>query len=326
MATSLRRFQIELYEEYLQEASFLYSAALYEQRRSLFHDPEISWKDIGEFEDRLEAHIDGLVVGDKLALEVCAKHAVEADFGELFAAVSVFCRQDRRDLVLAIFDQLDPDDAEKSSALADALKYELPDAWIPDFLTLLDCGDPKLTPILARAFGYRRTPGGPQLLSTMARCPAPALPEVVGALGQIRHRPAVGQLLDYLKTEELPVRFAAAIALARIGESRALDYCLDQAPSETWPTLPLGLAGGRREFALLTDLAAKTARPDCLIALGLLGDPAAVPLFLSALENPETAPLPQPPSTASREPLSLRPSSSPTRSMKMNSSSPSVSN
>jgi hypothetical protein len=30
MATSLRRFQIELYEEYLQEASFLY-----EQRRPL---------------------------------------------------------------------------------------------------------------------------------------------------------------------------------------------------------------------------------------------------------------------------------------------------
>ncbi len=285
MAASTRQFLRALYEEYLEEASFLY-----EQRLTLYQNPEVTWLKIGAFEDRLEAHIDGLVVGDTLALEVCARHAAEGDFGELFAAAAVFCRQDRRDLVLAIFDQLDPEDTEKTSALADALKYELPDAWANDFLTLLDYGDPKLAPILARIFGYRRTPSGPQLLNAMARCPVPALPEVVWALGRIRHKPAVGQLLDYLKTEEQPVRSAAAVALARIGDSRALDYCLDQAHSEAWSTLPLGLAGGRRELALLTDLANKTSRPDCFIALGLLGDPAGIPLFLSALENPETAP------------------------------------
>jgi uncharacterized protein (TIGR02270 family) len=284
MATSPKVFLIELYEEYLEEASFLY-----EQRRTLYRNPEITWKKIGEFEERLEAHIDGLIVGDKLALEVCTRHAAEGDFGVLYAAICVFCRQDQRDSVLTILDQLDPTDNEKASAVADALKYELPDAWVPDFLTLLASGDPKLAPILARVFGYRRRPCGPQLLSAMQRCAAPALPEIVWALGRIAHMPASGPLLDFLTSEEEPVRFAAALALARMGEPRAVDSCLDQARSHTWAILPLGLTGGRSAVSLLTDLAEKNVGADCLTSLGLLGDPLNIPLLISRLSNPATA-------------------------------------
>jgi uncharacterized protein (TIGR02270 family) len=284
MATSPRRFLIELYEEYLEEASFLY-----EQRRTLFSTPEITWRKIGEFEERLEAHIDGLVVGDKLALEVCARRAPEGDFGEVFAATCVFCREDRRDLVLTVMDQLDPDDAEKASALADALKYELPDAWVPDLLTLLEYGDPKLAPVIARAFGYRRLQSGAQLMSAMKKCAPSALPELVWALGRVAYRPAAGPLLEYLKSEEDPVRSAAAVALARIGEVRAVDYCIDQARSQAWAILPLGLAGGRNTLDLLTDLARKNSGSDCLIALGLLGDPISIPLLVSQMEVPGCA-------------------------------------
>src|ERR1022692_2975126 len=99
MATSTRPFLVGLYEEYLEDASFLY-----EQRRTLYRNSKITWKKIGEFEERLEAHIDGLVVGDKLALEVCTRHADKGDFGELYATTCVFCRQDQRDCVLAILD------------------------------------------------------------------------------------------------------------------------------------------------------------------------------------------------------------------------------
>jgi uncharacterized protein (TIGR02270 family) len=284
MATSTRAFLIELYEEYLEEASFLY-----QQRRTLFENPEISWKKIGEFEERLEAHIDGLIVGNKLALEVCIRHAAESDFGELFAATCVFCRQDRRDLVLAVFDQLDPDDQEKAGAIADALKYELPDAWVSDLLTLLASGDPKLAPVLARAFAYRRLPCGPQLMSAMKRCAPSALPEVVWGLGRVPYEPSRGPLLDHLRSEEEPVRSAAAIALARMGEPKAVDYCLDQARSHSWPILPLGLAGGPNALALLTELVQKNGGADCITAVGLLGDPVSVPLLISQLGRPDSA-------------------------------------
>lgn len=284
MATSYRAFLIELYEEYLEEASFLYA-----QRRTLFKNPEIKWRKIGEFEERLEAHIDGLIVGDKLALEVCQRQAAEGDFGELYAATCVFCRQGRRDLVLATFEQLDPGDAEKAGAVADALKYELPAAWSQDFLTLLGAGDPKLAPILARAFGYRRLQSGTQLLRAVERCAAAALPELVWALGRVGDDQAKEPLLNYLKSEDEPIRSAAALALLRIGEPSAVDHCLKEGRSKAWPILPLGMGGGRGALALLTELAGKGGAGDCLTALGLLGDPSSVPLLLSKLAEPETA-------------------------------------
>ncbi len=278
MATSYRTFLIELYEEYLEEASFLYA-----QRLTLYHNPEVTWKKIGEFEERLEAHIDGLVVGGELALEVAKTRAAEGDFGELFAAMCVFCRQDRRDLALAAIEQLDPGDAKKAGAIADAVKYEIPNPWLPDFVTLLGSSDPKFAPILARAFGYRRQPCGPQLLDAMRRCAPTALPEIVWSLGRIAHHSAIGPLLDYLRSEEDPVRSAAAIALARLGEPAAVDYCLRTAASQPWAILALGLAGGRTVLPALTSLASQSAGG--IIALGLLGESASVPLLLSLQER-----------------------------------------
>ncbi len=284
MATSPRAFRIELYNEHLEEASFLFQL-----RRSLHTNPEVSWKKVADFEERLEAHLDALVVGGELALDVCKRHATAGDAGEVFACVSLFCRQDKRDLVLAVFDQLDPADAEKASAIADALKYELPGPWHGDFLTLLGSGDPKLAPILARAFGYRRVQCGPQLLTAMKRCAAAALPEVVWALGRIRYEPAAGPLLDYLKSEDEPVRAAAALALLRMGEPKALDHCLDEARRQSWPMSGLGLAGGRSALGILTERAKNAGGPDSLHALGLLGDAASVPLLISALSTPDGA-------------------------------------
>jgi hypothetical protein len=149
---------------------------------------------------------------------------------------------------------------------------------------LLASGDPKLAPILARAFGYQRMQCGPQLLAAIKKCAAPALLELVWALGRIRYEPARARLLDYLQSEDEPVRSAAALALLRMGEPRAVDYCLGQAPSNTWPIVPLGLAGGRDTLALLTELAKKSDGGECLTALGLLGDPASLPLLMSRLE------------------------------------------
>ena len=43
MAISNKEFNIELYQEHLEEASFLY-----EQRLSLLNDSELSWKEIDD--------------------------------------------------------------------------------------------------------------------------------------------------------------------------------------------------------------------------------------------------------------------------------------
>jgi len=62
-------------------------------------------------------------------MEVCKTQAVEGDFGELFAAVCVFCRQKQGKLVADIFESLDVQDDERVQAVTDALKFECPQDW-----------------------------------------------------------------------------------------------------------------------------------------------------------------------------------------------------
>ena len=112
MTQAMVDFSTGIYQEHLEEASFLY-----EQRLSLFDDPEITWLDIEDFEERFEAHIGGLVVGEDLALEVCRTQAIEGDFGGLHAAVRVFCRQNRLDFVREVLEELDPEDMQRIQAV-----------------------------------------------------------------------------------------------------------------------------------------------------------------------------------------------------------------
>ena len=112
-----KSYSSELYSVHLEEASFLY-----EQRLSLLDDPEVTWKDVREFEDRFEAHIEALVVGGEPALEVCRDQSQEGDFGELHAAVRVFCRQNKGNLVADAWQDLDTEDLERTKAICDALK------------------------------------------------------------------------------------------------------------------------------------------------------------------------------------------------------------
>ena len=74
-------FETELYQEHLEEASFLY-----EQRLTLFDDIEITWLDIEDFEERFEAHIDALVVRP-ISFDMFSGNLI------FYAVFSVFCQR-----------------------------------------------------------------------------------------------------------------------------------------------------------------------------------------------------------------------------------------
>ncbi len=285
MATSYRAFLAELYEEYLEEASFLY-----EQRLGLLDDPEVTWRDIGEFEERFEAHVDGLVVGGKLALEVCRRRAAEGDFGELHAAVRVFCRQGRDDLLMEVLEQLDPEDPEAHCAVGDALKLELPEGLEDEICTCLAAGGPGAAFVLATVSGYRRLARAPDLLALLAQAPGEAVRPVLWALGRCGQPSTAGPLVRYLLHEDPEVCSSAALSLLRLGEPSPLDYCLQRAPLDSWPQVALALGGGRKTAAdLLEVVRAGSAPGPCLVALGVLGDAAGVHTLLDSLQGEESA-------------------------------------
>ncbi len=285
MAVSIRQFNIELYEEHLEEASFLY-----EQRLSLLDDPEITWKDLTEFEDRFEAHIDALVVGEDLALEVCRTQAQEGDFGELHAAVRVFCRQNKGDLVAEAWRDLDPEDLERTQAIGDALKDEGPNNWQQSLTPIFLRDYLNLIPVAAPVFGYRRFKAEDALLHALKKAPDSVLPTVIWTLGRVGEQAAHEALLPLLEHPDDAVRAAAAQSLLRFGEAEVVSRSMSHALSENWPVTALGLGGGRNASNVLLERTKRgDADSDCLIALGLLGNLSALKALYSSLANEDLA-------------------------------------
>lgn len=281
MATSIRQFNIELYQEHLEESS-----ALYEQRLAWYHDPEITWKDISELEERIEAHIDALVIGGDLALEVCQAQIEEGDFGELHAAIRVFCRQNRGDLIAQAWKNLDPEDVESIKAISDALKDEVPDNWqeslskifLDDYITLF--------PIVAPVFGHRRFRADSALLYSLTKAPKEVLPDIIWALGRAGDETSREALLPYLTHKEGAISSAAALSLLRLGDESVMARIFPLVASQSWTHVLIGLGGGGSVVSYLLDVAKQgKASPDTLLALGLLGDVSVVPMLLSYLDN-----------------------------------------
>lgn len=284
MATTIRAFNIGLYEEHLEEISFLY-----EQRIALLKNTEMGWRDLAPFEARLEAHMDALLVGRELALEVCQRLTKEGDFGQLFAAVSVFCRQRQAPLLAEVLRTMDFADPQKVTAVADALKFELPEEWSTFIAQALARREAWLVAMLATVTGYRRLASSADLIDSLAQKP-PEAQQLIEAIGRLRAIEAEDVLADYLLDANSKFRNAALLALLRIGAVAPLpsvEVIVAQA-NLSMAIVALG-AGRTTASALLQLLQAGEADSSCLLALGLLGDPATLRAIYSCLDAPELA-------------------------------------
>lgn len=282
MANSGRAFKVELYQEHLEEAAFLYA-----QRRRLRDDPTTSWRDIGAFEDRLEAHIDALVVGEALALRVCRDRAGEGEPSELFPAMSVFCRQRRADLVSQVLADLDFADAERLRPVEDALKDELPVEWAAYCKQALVRGPAGLIPVVARIAGHRRLPLAAHLEQALVDSPHGAVADIAWARGRLAPGSRNPGLLRCLQHENDAIRGAALLALLRLGAPEPLAACLLVAREQAWPHLALGLGGSRQASEVLGEAARSSgATPDTVLALGLLGNLHSLRMLHECLARP----------------------------------------
>ena len=282
MATSIQAFRTGLYEEHVDEISFLYS-----QRRHLLSETSLAWRDLAPFERRLELHLDALVIGADLAGSVCHRSATE-DAGRVFAAVSLLCRLRRAAQLSEVISKVDGGDDDSLVALGDALKYELPTEWVSFLERALVRQDARLLPGLATACGYRRIPCDSTLVELLGLRPA-ASRSIVEALGRLRSPSARSALLQCLRDDDASLRSEALLALLRIGVEPPVRACYLVAQTEAWPRLALGLAGDAAALRVLMHPAG--GHPDAagIHAVGLLGMPRSVPYLCECLSDPALA-------------------------------------
>lgn len=280
-----------IYREYLMEAS-----CLYDQRGYLLDDPEYDWPDLERFESRLETQINSLADGGEDALPVCAA-VPSGDAGELHAALRVFCRLERFDLVRSLFARLDPRNAETLEAACSALAMDMPCAFEAEWLDVLCEAHAPIAPhLVAWVIAHRRLNRSKQLCLLIESARDAATLKVL--LRTAGRTPAAGfnrdtllsKLHVVLEHEDADVRREAALALLRLGDAGVLDACRAQVKeSETWPCIALGLGGEPNDVFLLLRITERQPSPDCLTALGFLGDIRAVPPLLKHLAVPAFA-------------------------------------
>ena len=283
MSVTQRMRYIELYEEFLEEASFLF-----EHRLGLLDDPEVNWMERGDFEERFEAQVDGLMVGETLALEVCRERAADGDAGELHAALRVFCRSDLKDEVFAAADGFDPEDDEAPAAVREALKHEVPAAWFPQVVQRLTPDHADRLGLWAVVAGFRRVETATaSLVGSLRWAREEDLCTVMWALGRLRPRSPRSILEPCLRHADPAIRFAAQGVLARCGtpDIGALTRLARDGVPGAWPLLAtVSEPGPARDI-----LAEPAAAPESCLALGLIGDAQAIPHLLERLGHEESA-------------------------------------
>jgi hypothetical protein len=283
MALSLRGFKVAMYEEHLEEIAFLHA-----QCAALRADRRRGWQDAAPFEDRLEAHLDALVLGGRLAQDTALARSDEAEPGELFATTALLCRLGEARPLQALLAGPAWEDAGKATAMAQALQLEWPQAWQAACVSGIAQGDARLVPALLAVAQLRGWPLGDALAKALAAAAPARLPALLEFVGRVE---ADAPLLQAWTTNDDAVLSVAAVqAGLRLHDEDARRL----ATAASAPPALRALAGGRGTAQLLLEslpAASEPAQAVVLVrALGQLGELSAVRALTGLLADEALAP------------------------------------
>ncbi len=287
---SRRAFYADLYTEHFEEL-----AAMYDCRRASLNNWGSTHEDLAEMESRMEAHLDGLMLGGKPAMEVVRDQASPADASSYYGLLALACRTDRIDLIEAALSEMgaacaDPDTNEEDAAAvrcaaADALCHHLPVRRAGLLVAAVQRADPHVVPVAAATLGLGRHACGEELARAIAG-PCADLVPVLRALGRLECVDPRA-LCDHIADNRPAVAREAALGALRRGQVDGL-YALHRAWPAAWAAIPLAMCSGPTFCRRVSDMASD-GPPEAMLALGLLGDPAGLDVLLAALRDEHMA-------------------------------------
>ena len=177
-------------EQHVEEAGFLWR-----QRSNAVNEPHYDLNDLVKLDDRVAAHLDGIVVAGEYAVGVCDATLENAGLGEIFTAT-----------VRAIVDK-DQNRLDNLIALVEAA---------PEFL-----------PGLYSAFGWVSAPYLQGIVAALLSSKQP-LKQQVGIVACVMHRVDPGiALTETIASEEPMLRARAFRAAGELGRRDLLEMCIN---------------------------------------------------------------------------------------------------
>jgi len=306
MSLSPRSFKIGLYEEHLDELAFLRGQCV-----ALRADINHGWQAPAPFEERLEAHLDALVVGDALALQTALAAAEGAEPDTVFAVAALCCRRADAPALQTLLQGVALDEPAQAEAVGHALLLEWPSAWQAAAVRGLAQGDPRLAPALAAAAACRGWPVGDALVQALRRAAPAQRAALLESAGRVQgEAPPARELQGWFDAPETALARAALRAALRLHDDIARRRVLEQpghddlialaAPRSTAPRLLERLRGAETEPAVIAalgqlgDLSAVRALTTLLIVEPLAGAAAQALYLITGGEPREQVLVPEP--------------------------------
>ena len=286
MSLSTSSLRAGIHAEHHDEAAFLYT-----QLARLRFDAGTPFGRLLDFERRLVAHVDALVLGGPAASRTVADLHDDSEPGHWYVAALLACRQ-RDDalvenLVCSSAAGCMELKADCHAAVVDALRHAMPFDWN---VKLSDWIERAGEPLAAELAELAVTTGVACQAALQQRAPSAGAysGRLVRALGRAGAAgPASTWLIDRAgNAHAAPVRRDALLALANLGAPQAPALARQFVDQAQVSHRALGLIGGREDaHRLVRYLAARPAHAETLIALGLLGDLAAVRPLIALLAH-----------------------------------------
>lgn len=279
---------LDIFEEHLEEADFLF-----QQRVSALSDRSYNLNDLAQIEERLLAHLDGLVLGESPAWKLLEPKLAGDAAGEVFAAAFTALESSNLKQIAILEARLPEAEGSVLDGIRQAL-YHAPTADIERILR--PCLVHERGPLRATALdviGFRRRALDPSFLRAGLRerdsCVVVAAAK---AAGQLRITGLKGDVEEALENDTTEVRLAAIQAGLLIKSEKALHRCRkevqDQTEGAAEAILLLGSAGHLEDGSLLLNALSHTRLARSAVrALGLLGFMAAGEALVSHLAHPQ---------------------------------------
>jgi uncharacterized protein (TIGR02270 family) len=280
---------LSIVEQHAEEAAFLWLL-----RDRAVHAPHYSLKDLAKIDNRVEAHIDGILIASDEGWELCKGALKQEEVGELFlASVLAFDSGDETRIQTVL--EVGSIEPELSRGIVSSL------GWLPyaqaeaHIRKLLDAESYELQRVgIAASAIHRQDPGRP-VADALANDDALLKTCALKAVGELGRKDLLPTVLEHLFAEDQECRFYAAWSAAVLGSSAGVPGLCDVAKAgRPYSERACSMAFRRMDLpdghSWVRELAGDPARQRLAVTgAGALGDLASIPWLIENMVVPKLA-------------------------------------